>query len=293
MLDICCIGHITLDKIITPSSTAYLNGGTSYYVAHALAQLPPLKFKLLTSLDKSQMPAVEAIRAKGIDVDVVPSRATVFFENKYGHNFNNRKQRVLAKADPFTLDKVKDVEAKYIHLGSLLADDFPLEVAQHFAGKCILSVDAQGFLRYVDGENVIACDWDNKLEWLKIIDIRKGNEHEGEALTGHKDLRLAAKQLSDWGVKEVVITLGSYGSVVYCNGYYCEIPPFSPLVLADATGCGDTYMTGYLYKRAQGASIWEAGLFASAMSTIKLEHMGPFSGTEEDIMQLIEKNIKK
>ena len=64
-------------------------------------------------------------------------------------------------------------------------------------------------------------------------------------------------------------------------------------MLADATGCGDTYMTGYLYKRAQGASIWEAGLFASAMSTIKLEHMGPFSGTEEDIMQLIEKNIKK
>ena len=30
MNDICCIGHITLDKIVTPKQTAYMPGGTSY-----------------------------------------------------------------------------------------------------------------------------------------------------------------------------------------------------------------------------------------------------------------------
>ena len=282
-----------MDKIITPSKTAYLNGGTSYYVAHALAQLPPIGFKLVTSVADSELGAVEEIRAKGIDVDVLPSRATVYFENKYGHNFNNRKQRVLAKADPFTLDKVKDVEAKFVHLGSLLADDFPLEVAQHFAGKCKLSVDAQGFLRFVDGQNVHSCDWEGKLKWLELVDILKVNEHEIESLTGYKDLKKAAIQLNSWGVKEVVITLGSYGSVVYADGKYVEIPPFEPLILTDATGCGDTYMTGYLYRRAQGADYREAGLFASAMSTLKLEHVGPFNGTEEAVMALIKKNISE
>lgn len=27
MNDICCIGHITLDKIVTPKQTAYMPGG--------------------------------------------------------------------------------------------------------------------------------------------------------------------------------------------------------------------------------------------------------------------------
>ena len=31
MKDICCIGHITKDKIITPRQTVYMAGGTSFY----------------------------------------------------------------------------------------------------------------------------------------------------------------------------------------------------------------------------------------------------------------------
>ena len=29
MKNICCIGHITLDKIVTPKQTTYMAGGTS------------------------------------------------------------------------------------------------------------------------------------------------------------------------------------------------------------------------------------------------------------------------
>lgn len=47
-------------------------------------------------------------------------------------------------------------------------------------------------------------------------------------------------------------------------------------------------MTGYLYKRAQGAGYREAGCYAAAMSTLKLEHFGPFSGTEADILRRID-----
>ena len=171
MIDICCIGHITLDKIVTPDKTAYLNGGTSYYVSHAISKLPPIGYKLVTSLAQSEMSAVDELRAAGIDVEVIPSRNTVYFENSYEANMNNRKQRVLAKADPFTPDSLKDVYARYIHLGSLLADDFSIEVMKQLKGHGTLSVDAQGFLRYVDGEKVYPCQWQNKLEAMKYIDI--------------------------------------------------------------------------------------------------------------------------
>lgn len=39
MLDICCIGHITLDKIVTPTQEVYMPGGTSYYFSYGINSL--------------------------------------------------------------------------------------------------------------------------------------------------------------------------------------------------------------------------------------------------------------
>ena len=98
----------------------------------------------------------------------------------------------------------------------------------------------------------------------------------------------AALKLYVWGVKEVLITLGSLGSVIYDGKTFHKIPAYKPREVVDATGCGDTYMTGYLYQRAKGASIDEAGRFAAAMSTIKIEASGPFSGSKEDVIHCME-----
>ena len=85
MNDICCIGHITLDKIVTPRKTTYMPGGTSYYFSHGISHLKDTKhYQLVTALAPSEFKAVEDIRAKGIKVTVIPSHRTVYFENTYG-----------------------------------------------------------------------------------------------------------------------------------------------------------------------------------------------------------------
>lgn len=285
--DICCIGHITLDKIVTPKSSVYMPGGTAFYFAHGISRLDNANFQLVTSLAESEMKAVDDIRAKGVDVKVIPSRKSVFFENIYGENQNNRTQRVRAKADPFTVEALNGVEARYFHLGTLLADDFPIEAIRMLSGKGIVSVDAQGYLREVVGEEVRAVDWPDKLDALKYIDILKVNEHEAEVLTGHTDSMEAVRTLAEWGVREVILTLGSEGSVVYADGQAHIIPAYEPNEVVDATGCGDTYMTGYLYMRNKGYDYEEAGRFAAAMCTIKLEASGPFSADEESVMKII------
>lgn len=89
----------------------------------------------------------------------------------------------------------------------------------------------------------------------------------------------------------MIITLGSKGSVIYGNNVFCQIPAFAPKQLRDATGCGDTYMAGYLYKRSKGASVREAGEFAAAMATLKLQVSGPFTGTAADVETLL-KTVK-
>lgn len=294
MNDICCIGHITLDKIITPKQTVYMPGGTSYYFSHGIYHLKDhAHYKLVTSLASSEYQSVNELRAKGINVEVIPSRYTVYFENKYGENQNNRTQRVLAKADPFTVEKLKHLEARFFHLGSLLSDDFPLEVIKFMSAKGILSVDAQGYLREVRGEKVYPVDWEEKREALKYIDILKVNEHEAAVLTGSSDYDEAVHLLHEWGVKEVLLTLGSEGSLIYAENKLYRIPAYPPREVVDATGCGDTYMLGYLYMRNKGTSYAEAGTFAAALSTIKLEKSGPFCGTEQMASDIIKRSPLK
>ena len=193
MNDICCIGHITLDKIVTPKQTTYLPGGTSYYFSHGMRHLKDTKnYRLITALAPSEYKAVEEMREKGIQVKVLPSKNTVYFENTYGENQDNRTQRVLAKADPFTVEELKDEKAHIFHLGSLLSDDFSLDVVKMLSKKGILAVDAQGYLREVRGEKVYPVDWNDKKEALKYIDILKVNEHEAQVLTGYADPKQAA-----------------------------------------------------------------------------------------------------
>ena len=61
--DICCIGHITLDKVITPRFTAHMPGGTAYYFAKALKNFPHDGFRLVTSVGDSERSVVDDLRA--------------------------------------------------------------------------------------------------------------------------------------------------------------------------------------------------------------------------------------
>lgn len=290
MKDICCIGHITKDKIVTPNRTVYMAGGTSFYFSYAINQLPKdVTFSLVTAMDPTEKEPVEKMLKAGIDVSMNASRNTVFFENIYGENQNDRKQRVLAKADPFTIQQLEHVDAKVFHLGSLLADDFPTEVVEYLSRKGRVSIDVQGYLREVRDEKVYPIDWKEKLKVLKHTYYLKVNETEMETITGLKNPHEAAKLIHAWGVTEVIITLGSEGSLVYVDDKFYEIPAYPPHEVVDATGCGDTYSAGYLYRRLQGATPTEAGKFAAAMCTIKLEHNGPFNRSIEDVEKIIKK----
>jgi len=284
---LCCIGYITKDKIVTPAGTTFMPGGTSFYFAKAIKQLNPNDFLLVTAVEPEEMHVVDDIRAEGVQVVTVPTRQSVCFENIYGDNPNERTQRVSAQADPFKGSDLDDIDAEVIHLGTLLHDDFSLDVIKRLSEHAIVSADVQGFLRKVEGQQVHPTDWEEKLEALPYIHILKANEQEMEVLTGCSDPHEAALLLADWGVKEVLLTLGDRGSLIYSKGQFYEIPAYPTLHIVDPTGCGDTYMTGYLYMRGRGAGYDEAGRFAAAMCTIKLQGHGPFGGTEQAIRNIM------
>ncbi|RVT99991.1 ribokinase [Mucilaginibacter limnophilus] len=289
VFDICCIGHITQDKVINPQSTVYMPGGTAFYFSQAMQHLP-VNYGLVTSVAQTEMVYVEQLQGIGIKVQALPGSGTVYFENSYAEDSNNRTQRVLQKADTFDAEQLKSINAKVFHLGPLLADDFAPDLIEALASQGKISLDVQGLLRRVEDTQVLATDWQHKRELLPFVHTLKVNEHELAVLTGQEDIQVGAVLLAGMGVKEVVVTLGSEGSLIYADGEFHTIPVFKPDVFRDATGCGDTYMAGYLYKRVKGVPVTEAGLFASAMAGLKSGISGPFTGTEDEVNSFIMRN---
>ncbi|MEZ0484392.1 PfkB family carbohydrate kinase [Fibrella aquatica] len=274
MIDICTIGHLSLDKVTTPRTVAYMPGGTSFYFSKALSQAD-LTYQLITALSSKENYIVDELRSDGIDVYAIPSPHTVYFQNAYDEDLNNRQQHVLRKAIPFSSSQLPPVTAKIFHLGPLLSDDIPSQLLEELAQKGLVSLDIQGYLRRVWRKKVIYQDWADKKRVLPKVHTLKANEFEMQLVTGQKDILGGATYLADLGVKEVIITLGDRGSLIYTGGTLYKIPSFKPPTLVDTTGCGDTYMAGYLLKRVKGSSVQEAGEYGALLAGLKVGFAGP------------------
>ncbi|MVM30910.1 ribokinase [Spirosoma sp. HMF4905] len=290
MTDICTIGHISLDKIVTSQSVTYMPGGTSFYFSKTLLH-SDVDYKLVTALALQDQYIVDDLRAEGVDIYTLPSTHTVYFQNSYSEDQNYREQQVLRKASPFSVSQMPDLRAKVFHLGPLLADDIPVRLIKDLSKKGQVSLDVQGYLRRVWNKKVVYQNWPGKKKVLPYVSILKANEFEMELVTGRKNAWDGAKYLSDLGVREVIITLGSEGSLIYSEGTFYEIPAFKPTAVVDATGCGDTYMAGYLWKRVQGGHIQEAGEFGAALASLKVGTSGPFSGYPTQVATLLEQGV--
>ncbi|KAA0991805.1 PfkB family carbohydrate kinase [Dyadobacter aurulentus] len=286
MYDICTIGHITLDKVVTTQSVNYMPGGTSFYFSKALRQFD-INYMLVTALAEQESHILAALREENIEIFSHTSPYTVYFENIYSANQDHREQNVLHKAAPFTMGQMPDIKARIFHLGPLLSDDIQIDLLKSLAAKGEVSLDIQGYLRYVKDKKVYYTDWADKKEALPFVSILKANEFEMEVVTGTSDVREGAKILAGMGVKEVIITLGSKGSLVYKDDHFYQIPAYTPTAVIDATGCGDTYMAGYLSKKVRGADVQEAGEFGAAMATLKIQSSGPFSGNQEAVNHVV------
>src|SRR5690242_8161876 len=65
MFDICCIGHLTHDKVVTTKKEVHMAGGTSFYFSNAIRNMD-LSYGLVTALGQDEIRFAHALREKGI-----------------------------------------------------------------------------------------------------------------------------------------------------------------------------------------------------------------------------------
>ena len=162
--------------------------------------------------------------------------------------------------------------------------EFPDELIEPLSRLGKVAVDAQGFLRVNESSGLVFRDWPAKKQCIPMLSYLKADAAEAEILTGTNDCEKAALILSVWGAGEVVLTQNS-GVTVYADGKLFT-SPFTSRNLTGRTGRGDTCFSAYCNWRKEH-SPQESCLFAAALTSLKMERPGPFSGTVGDVERVI------
>lgn len=108
---------------------------------------------------------------------------------------------------------------------------------------------------------------------LENVTYLTPNETELESLTGKNYYMEGAKSLLDKGVKNVIVTLGSKGSVLVNKNEKIEIASHK-VNAVDTTGAGDSYNGVFLGFLAQGYTVKESLSYASIAGALSVTKKG-------------------
>ena len=286
MHDVCIIGHVTRDLVRRqggPTETGI--GGVAYYAGIALRSLG-VDTAVLTSLAEADAADILApLRAAGVTIYRRASPTTTCFENVYsGRKLAHRRQRVEAVAAPFEPDDLAGIQARAFHLGPLTGMEMSVAFLSTVVGRpARVSLDVQGFTRRLEAGEVRRTDWAEKSQGMARVGIVHASWQEAWYLTGEDDPERAVRALAALSPEEVVVTLGGDGAIICAQEEVFRIPAVAPRAVVDPTGCGDSYMAGYLFQRMRSDDIAAAGRFAAALATCNLERAGPFVGDEREV----------
>lgn len=122
--------------------------------------------------------------------------------------------------------------------------------------------------------------WDIHDRWLPLIrpalahtDVIMPNLDEGTKLTGEKEAPAIARCLRGFGVKTVVVKLGTEGSYVESPEGGFASPGFR-VVARDTTGAGDCFAAGFLAALCRGEDLKQAARLANAAGALCTLGMG-------------------
>jgi sugar/nucleoside kinase (ribokinase family) len=252
------VGLVSLDRV---DGGLPRLGGAPFYAAQALRVLAH-PARIVTKLAPED--SGRGLHALGIPTAVGAAVKTISFRIE-NDSHGSRRLELEEPGDPWTIDDAQGWVARelagadWVHAGALTRADFPAETLAVLARGRVLSFDGQGLVR---SSSVGAVDLDAAYDpaVLRHVSVLKLSQEEAHAL----GLRLDDRSLGSLGVREIVVTLGGDGCVVYADGV-TKLVPMRRIDVADPTGAGDQFMAGYLAYRRGGHAPTSAARLASTL----------------------------
>lgn len=110
------------------------------------------------------------------------------------------------------------------------------------------------------------------------IDILVLNQSEAQIFSGIypnnlEDCEKIFNVFTNYGLKNIIITLGGQGSITISNGNARIIPPYTVEVV-DTTGAGDSYIGALAYSLSIGNDIFDSAILGSQVSALCVTKKG-------------------
>ncbi|MBT3182787.1 MAG: hypothetical protein HN337_09830 [Deltaproteobacteria bacterium] len=272
-MKIAVIGSVAKDHIYIKSQGVEYHqaGGGVYYASMALASLG-IEVLAMPLLAEDDISLLDSFDRSGIEMHPLWTEKSSMFKLIYPtEQLDVREKVLLSSAEDHHLsdESLKELATcDGIHVSPLSSREFPADtferLRKYFDG--MISLDAQGF---ANGDSV------DVASYIKDrVDILKLDDDEAKLLADRSTEGEAIEVVKKWNIPEVLITKSSRGSTIYCGDEKCEIPAYPPHLFVDATGCGDTYVAGYLTKRVEDEDPAEAAHYAARLATKVIEVKG-------------------
>ena len=253
-------GNVAIDVIDGRPPTV---GGGPFHCGQAL-RLLERPSRIVAKCAPSDRPiVVPQLAALGVPLTVVDGDATASFALSY--EGETRRTEILALGDAWRPADVAALDGlPWVHVAPLARSDFPAETLAELARGRRVSYDGQGLVRAPE-PGVVRLDASYDRAMLEHISFLKLAEEEGATILPDR----SDEAVFALGVPEVVLTLGSEGSVVYADRRVTHVP-CHPIHGVDLTGCGDAYAVGYLAARSDGLAPVAAARRATALVSLLL-----------------------
>lgn len=283
--DVLYIGNYTKDTIVSPSGTKIVDGGAVNYAANAAARLGK-NVAVVTRLAKEDKHVVENLQQLGIDCYVTYTPTSTSLKLEYPTaDPDIRTLSVMGVAGSIAARDVETLAARSAVIGSSLRGEVGIDVIRALKEKDMLvAADMQGFVRVLRGTELSYEPWDEMASTLPLIDVVKSDAVEAEFLTGETDLYKAAEFYAKMGSREIVLTHKD-GLLIYADSKFHEMN-FYPARLEGRSGRGDTCLGTYVAQRIS-MTPGEAGVWAAAVTSLKMENSGPFNRSLSEVEAFI------
>jgi sugar/nucleoside kinase (ribokinase family) len=218
-------------------------GGAVYHAARSLRVLGQRAVVVTKCARGDRSELLRRLIAFGLPVSWHPAESTTTFAFSYDEGV--RQMTVQEIGDPWRHHELNGMlrDVRWLHVGALLRSDFTAQTLAALGRDRVLSLDGQALVRPAQrGPLMLDADFDPAL--LAHVRILKLSEEEATALLGKVD----EPAVSGLGVREVVVTLGARGSIVFTGGR-AERVSADPLSGIDPTGAGDAFAVAYLAAR--------------------------------------------
>ena len=289
MSKVCVVGHVTSESIVVGGHrSAPTVGGTGFFSSFAYRKLG-LDTTLVTKVaDNDRGNLLTTLEHAGVTIRCLGSWETLQFENIYPSSDPNlRLQSISRFADPLTTDDLVDVFADVFHLGPLAAGDIEPPLFEELAARGTVALDGQGLLRLRRPGQVVLQMAPKIRNLVQHARILKTDAEEARLLTGCNSTQDALTELQSWGPSEILITDGSRGSSICSPEGMWEIPAYPPTDPVDPTGCGDTYLAGYVTARLKGLTPHQSAHVGAVAASHKLAYAGPLQASFDELSEQI------